>query len=137
MRRLYYYWLLKKKVKKLSGQINAPDKFLPTFRYSLDGAHPHIEIDKLGYFHYVVIERGQESKRKTTDNLNDILYWIFEYVTFIMAVKYELKNRVENKDTRRLLFDYQEKLLQTLNKEWSQRCHEEHAKILKDFPFVD
>jgi len=87
------YWNIRKRVKKLAGKIRALKKLLPTYRNSIDGAHPHIEIDKNGLLHYVIIEKGQEIKRKTTNKLDEFLYWIFSGVTFSMAVAFELMNR--------------------------------------------
>ena len=131
------YRNIRKRVKELAGQINAPKNLLPTYGYSIDGAHPHIEIGKNGLLHYVVIERGHEFKRRTTDNLDELLYWIFSGVTFTMAGKFELENRIENKDFRRILFKKQEELLSILNESWGQKEHEEHLQILKSHPFDD
>jgi hypothetical protein len=90
-------------VKELSNRINAPGSLLPTFGFSRDMGHPHIEVDHKGY-HYVVVERGTELERKSSDNLTDLLYWIFKDITFSMSVKFELQNRIEDQDFRVLLF---------------------------------
>ena len=131
------YRNIRKRVKELAGKIEVPKNLLPTYRYSIDGAHPHIEIDKNGLLHYVIIEREQEIKRKTTNKLDELLYWIFSGATFTMAVTFELKNRVEDKDFRRILFKKQEELLSILNESWGQKEHEEHLQILKSHPFDD
>jgi hypothetical protein len=128
---------IKEKVQELASKINAPTDLLPTFGYSKDFAYPHIEVDNLGLLHYVVIERGQELDRKTTNKLDDLLYWIFADVTFNMACDYELKNRIEDKDFRRIMFDKQEQLLGQLNDIWRQTENEEHIRILKTHPFDD
>jgi len=128
---------IKEKVQELASKINAPTDLLPTFGYSKDFAYPHIEVDNLGLLHYVVIERGQELDRKTTNKLDDLLYWIFADVTFNMACDYELKNRIEDKDFRRIMFDKQEQLLGQLNDIWKQTENEEHIRILKTHPFDD
>ena len=83
---------IKKKVNELAKKINAPTDLLPTYGYSRDFAYPHIEVDNTGLLHYVIIERGQELDRKTTDKLDTLLYWIFASVTFSMARDYDLKN---------------------------------------------
>lgn len=128
---------MKKKVPELPNKINVPTELLPTYGYSKDFAYPHIEVDNGGLLHYVVVERGQELDRKTTDKLDDLLYWIFANVTFSMAGEYELKNRVRDQDCRRIMFDIQEQLLGQLNDTWQQKKSEEHKIILKKHPFDD
>ena len=54
-----------------------------------------------------------------------------------MAFKYELKNRIEDKDCRRIAFDKQIELLSVLNENWSRKEHEEHLQILESHPFDD
>ena len=124
-------------VNQLAERINAPTNLLPTYGYSTDFAHPHIEIDNLGLFNYVIIERGQEYNRKITSDLNDLLYWIFTSVTFSMACNYELKNRIEEKDCRRIMFEKQEELLGLLKKDWEEKERKEHQSILLNNPFDD
>jgi len=87
--------------------------------------------------HYVTVERGEEIDRKTTDNLGTLLYWIFADITFSMACKYELRNRNNAKDCRRIIFEKQEELLGTLSENWLQKEKEEHQIILVNHPFDD
>lgn len=128
---------IKRKVDELAAKLNAPSDLLPTYGYSRDFAYPHIEIDSVGLLHFVVVERGQQLERKTTDNLDTLLYWIFSGVTFSMSCTYELEHRIEDKDCRRIMFDKQEELLGTLSDTWRQKENEEHKKILKNYPFDD
>ena len=132
------YKKIKKQVDKIADLISAPTNSLPTYGYSRDMAYPHIEIDRLGRLHYVVIERGQEYKRVTTTNLDELLYWIFDSITFSMACDYELKNRKDEKlDSRRVMFAKQEELLGIINPLWKDKHHLEHLKILEKHPFDD
>lgn len=128
---------IKRKVDAAAIKINAPTDLLPTYGYSRDFAYPHIEVDNTGLMHYVVVERGKELERRTTNNVNDLLYWIFSSVTFSMACTYELKNRIEDKDSRRIMFAKQEELLGVLNNAWQQKEKEAHNHILKKHPFDD
>ena len=128
---------IKKRVEELAKIINATTDLLPTYGYSKDFAYPHIEIDNFGRLHYVIIERGQELERKTTENLDDLLYWIFTSVTFSMASDFELKNRIEDKDCRRIMFEKQEELLGQLNESWRLKKNVNHQSILKRHPFDD
>lgn len=128
---------IKKKVEELALKINAPTDLLPTYGYSKDFAYPHVEIDNHRILHYVIVERGQELRRRSTDKLDDLLYWIFTDVTFSMASSFELNNRIEDKDCRRIIFEKQEQLLGFLNEIWGQKENEEHQCILKNYPFDD
>lgn len=128
---------IKKKVEEMAIKINATTDLLPTYGYTNDFAYPHIETDNLGLLHFVVVERGQELERKTTDKLDDLLYWIFASITFSMACDYELKNRIEDKDCRRIMFQKQEELLGKLNESWKKKENAKHQQILKTHPFDD
>jgi hypothetical protein len=108
------YKRIRMEVDKIADLISAPFNSLPTYGYSRDMDYPHIEIDKIGDLHYVVIERGKETERRTTKNLDELLYWIFQSITFSIASKYELNNRIESQDCRRLIFSKQLDLLRLI-----------------------
>lgn len=127
---------IKAEVKLLAAQVGVPTDLLPTYGYSNDGARPHIEVDSLGY-HYVVVERGQELSRMTTTDLDELLYHVFGDLTFGLACKYELEQRVENQDSRRLIFKHQVELLSILSPEWGELKAQEHEKILEQHPYDD
>ena len=124
-------------VNKLAEKVNAPSYLRPTFSAPIGDATPNIEVDNLGLYNYVISERGNEYERKLTSELNDLLYWIFASVTFSTACDYELKNRIEEKDCRRIIFVKQEELLGLLNKEWEEKEKKEHQSILNNNPFDD
>jgi hypothetical protein len=124
-------------VSELAEKINAPTYLLPTFGSPIGDATPNIEVDNLGLYYFVISERGTEYERKTTSDLNDLMYWIFSGVTFSMACDYELKNRIEDKDSRRIIFAKQKELLGLLNKDWEERERKEHNSILINNPFDD
>lgn len=125
-------------VTRLASLIGAPRSKLPTFGRSEDFARPHIEVDTCGY-HFVVVERGQEFERITTDELDELLYRIFDGVTFSMASDFELTHRYRegNRDCRRVLFSKQVELLHHLSPSWAEREAEDHRRILRRHPFVD
>lgn len=128
---------IKSLIDALAGKINAPQHLLPTYGYSVDGAHPHIEIDKNGQLYLVVVERGKELRRDFAVDTNDLLYRVFVGITLSMACDYELKHRIYNQDFRRLMFFKQEELLGILNAEWKLRIQNEHQWILNCYPFDD
>ena len=121
----------------MAEKINAPTYWIPTFSSQIGDATPNIEVDNLGLYNYVISERGNEYERKMTSDLNDLFYWIFASVTLSMACDFELKNRIEEKDFRRIMFSKQEELLGVLNKDWEIRERKEHQSILINNPFDD
>jgi len=128
---------IRKKVDELALKIEAPTNLLPNYGEPDWNAHPYIEVDNLGMMFYIISERGQEYERRVTDKIDDLLYWIFANVTFSMACDYELRNRIEDKDFRRIMFDKQEELLGQLSDTWRQKEYVEHQIILKTHPFDD
>jgi hypothetical protein len=124
------------KINFLAQMIAAPANSLPTYGYSDQFARPHIEVDARGY-HYVVAERGSETLRHTSHILDEILFDVFQGVTFEMACDYELAHRIEGPDFRRIVFDQQEALLARLSPAWAERRRREHAQILATYPFID
>ncbi len=128
---------IKNLVQDLASRINAPKNLLPTFSAPIGDATPNVEVGNSGLYHFVISERGTEYERKTTPDLDDLLYWIFSSVTFSMACDYELKHRIEGADSRRTIFARQQDLLGLLNKNWEARVREEHGSILKINPFDD
>lgn len=128
---------IKKQVDELATIINAPAELLPTYGSSIDMGHPHLEADYRGQLHFVVVERGTELERRTTANLDELLYWIFQGVTFSLACDYELAHRIADEDCRRIIFARQEELLGRLSARWQQKAREHHRRILPEYPFSD
>ena len=121
----------------LAERIDAPKNLLPTYGHALDGAHPHIQLNENGEMYYVIVERGEELRREIAVDMDDLLYYIFSGVTFQMATRFEVNNRVESEDCRRKLFAKQEELLGKLNDKWAIRQQKEHYRILRTHPFDD
>ena len=108
-------------VDSLAEKIKAPQNLLPTYGKTIDSAHPHIEIGSNGQLYYVVVERGEEIRRDSAIDTNDLLFRIFSGITFSMACDFELKHRKKSQDFRRQLFSKQEELLGILHEEWRIR----------------
>ena len=128
---------IREQVETLSDRIDAPHTLRPTYGYSADGALPHIDIDDSGNFHFVVVERGRELERRTTAVLDELLFWIFDTITFSMACAFELKNRNTAQDFRRILFSKQEELLGCINVDWQETKRSHHMLTLAKHPFID
>ncbi len=128
---------VEKIVNLLADKIKAPKFLLPSFDFPLGDATPYIAVDNFGYYHFIISERGIETERKSSQDLDDLLYWIFDSVTFSMACDYELNNRLKGQDFRRILFAKQEELIAILNKDWEERKRKEHSLILRGNTFED
>lgn len=127
---------IKSRVKKLAEVIAAPADTFPTFGRSEQSGRPHIEVDSGGY-HYIIAERGQELEHHTHSDIDELLYLIFQWITFELAIKYELDHRINGQDVRRVLFERQENLLSRLSAAWGERRKQEHEQIVQKYPFND
>ncbi|NML63601.1 hypothetical protein HHL22_00100 [Hymenobacter sp. RP-2-7] len=108
-------------VKALGQQLDAPPELLPTFGYNRDFAYPEVRVSQAGY-HWVIVERGREEENRVFAQLDELLYQVFESVTFSLASSYELRHRIEGQDSRILLFARQVALLAQLDASWADRC---------------
>ena len=122
---------LETELQKIGGDIG----LLPEINNSNDFAKPFIEIDRYGY-NYVCRERGEEIFRKIPFDIEELLYEVFDNVTFEMATKWELKNRKDNEDFRIQLFAKQVDLMTTINKDFGQRVNDRLQRILKFEPLT-
>jgi hypothetical protein len=128
---------IKTEIDRMANRLGASGvKTLPTYGYSEQSGRPHIEVDECGY-HFVVSERGYESERLTTQEVDELLYYVFESVTHQLATKYELQHRVEDQDFRRLLFKRQIELLSILSPKWAMSRSKKIEEILRQYPFDD
>jgi hypothetical protein len=84
-----------------------------------------------------VVERGEELERLTTKLLDELLYRVFESIISTLSYDYELQNRVEGQDGRRIAFPKQIELFRALSPEWANRCAEKIDETLKEYPFND
>lgn len=125
---------LKRKIERLSGQINVPENLMPTFGSSREDGTAHIEIHGSNYY-YIVSERGSKVVNRETSDLKRLLYWVFDDITFYMASSYERDNRDYQVDSRKLKFEYQLELLRRLKPLWSEWKEQEIAQILKICPY--
>jgi hypothetical protein len=109
---------------------------LPTYGIWEQTGRPHIEVGERGC-HYVAAERGREFSRLTTRELDRLLYAVFKAVTSELSFEYELRYRVESKDSRRLAFQKQIEFLSVFSSDEVQRRSTEINEILEDHPFDD
>ena len=123
-------------VNSLAVRIGASANDLPSYGQSRDFAFPHVEVAD-GQYHHVVVERGQEIDRKSSTDYNDLLYWIFSDATHNLAFDYELKNRIEDQDCRRIAFPKQVQLIAKISTAMADRKRKEIEAILLRAPYDD
>lgn len=127
---------ISEEVKDKGKLISAPKNLLVVRDNPAGDGSPYVEIGEDEYF-YVSSERGYEIFRKRASNIDELLYFIFKDITWSMANEYELSNRIENKDSRRLIFSKKLDLLKRINPEWERRERVEIDKILLSSPYDD
>jgi hypothetical protein len=123
-------------VTQLGRVIDAPSFLLFVSPEPVGDGTPHLEVVN-GKFDYVVTERGVEFSRKTTESVDELLYWIMKGVVSKMAMEFELNNRVHGQDSRRLYFSTMIDLLGRLRPSWRGKIKEEIEVILEGSPYVD
>ena len=110
-------------VKRIGGELceNSKQKWL--FKVSNTATHdgsPHVEIIGAEY-HLVVTERGSEFERKTTKDIDELLFWLVSGDVFELACDWELEHRIEGQDSRRLLFAKEIEYLDKTNPKWANK----------------
>ena len=117
-------------------KISAPKSLLIVRSAPADDGCPYVEI-KGDVFSYVSSERGRELYRKSTHSLDELLYWIMSRAARQMAMEYELENRLDGCDARRIYFSRFIYLLGEIRTEWGEAARQEVEGILKNSPYVD
>ena len=124
-------------IERVDAQLpgSRPDHLFPSYGRSQDFARPHIEVHDA--YHYVVVERGEELRRDTTIDLNELLYWVFQSITHDMASSYAAARHPPANGFRRAMFRRQLQLLGFLDAGWSARRRAEIMATLTAHPFTD
>lgn len=86
---------------------------------------------------WVVVERGKEWERRTTDDLDELLYWIFRSVISEMSSKFAARHPVEGKEFRYPMFRKELELMGTLSPAWRSRLIAELGHLLREAGLSD
>ena len=116
----------------LARRLGIPTRHLQIGEVATHDGGAHLEVDADGTLHRVVTERGQELSRRTTDDVDELLYWVFEAATFGVACDWEVRHRVEGEDVRIGIFRHQFDLLDQLDPTWTDRRRRELGPILDE-----
>jgi hypothetical protein len=123
-------------VAALARHLGAAGEDLPSYGISHDFGRPHIEVENVLYY-YVVVERGEELERRSTESYDELLYWIFRDVTHKLAFSREIMNRVEDQDCRRIAFPKQIELMKRISSTMCTRLEGDIADILRRARYDD
>ncbi|MGE8654472.1 MAG: Imm63 family immunity protein [Acinetobacter gandensis] len=127
---------IQEKIYEYGSIINAPKGALKIYPSPQSDGTPYIQINNNEYL-YIVEERGMELERRITANIDVLLYWIMSDVIFFLASQYELENRAEGFDSRRLIFKKEIELFKVLKKDWANITEIRINKILEEAPYND
>lgn len=118
---------------EIASRLGIPSNLHTTAQH--DGS-PHVEFQS-GLFHFVVTERGSEFERRTTASHEEAMYWFVRELTSRKASNFELKNRVKNQDFRRIYFQKNIEILNSINPVWAKWQQLEDEQTLSKHPFDD
>lgn len=113
------------------------DPVLPIGTVPTHDGTPHLELGPTGEMFLVTTERGHETSRRNTHSIDELLYWIFKSAAYVRAWSYELQNRIENTDSRRIVFPKALEEIGKISSDWRDRLHSEQQKVLDENPFFD
>lgn len=124
------------KVYEIGKKIDAPKALLAIYDRPMDDGTPYVAYTN-GALSYISSERGCELFRKSDLSIDDLLYFIFDRITSMMAMDYELGNRIEGQNSRRIYFLKKIELMAKLDFSWEYRAKQEINRTLLSSPFVD
>ncbi|MOA33142.1 hypothetical protein D3C78_1544120 [compost metagenome] len=127
---------IQKEVYRLGEMIGAPRALLLLRDLPADDGAPYVVISN-EILCYISSERGYEIFRKAASSLDELLYFILDRVTSRMAMDYELNNRVEGQDSRRIYFSKKIELMNELCPQWGCKARQEIERVLVSAPYVD
>jgi|GEM_PF-1537686 len=93
--------------------------------------------DEEGYHFGVIDIRGNLSTNVVTQSLADITYQVLRDDLFWMSFDYERKNRVNDQDNRRIMFDKNIQYWSVIGEEFAERERQKISETLRENPFID
>lgn len=118
---------LQAEINRLAAELNAEPVEVGAV---LKNDDVNIFIDEGGRYHYSYWERNKPNFDRVGE-IDDVLYWFAEGITFTIGGSYSARYRAQNEDFRRSLWAKQYELLNRLNPHWATRCVRETADLLR------
>ena len=110
---------LHQRVLDLAHHHGWPERLLPIV-YARDNDTPYVEVDQRG-FHLATYDRGQAHGERQTQDLEEMLYWVAELVTFHMASEEVARGISHFDEFAPRLLARQDSMLAEMNPQWHQR----------------
>jgi len=127
---------LQNAIYEYGSKIGAPKSDLRIYPAPQPDGTPYVRIDEHHYY-YILEERGYELARYSTTHFDVICYWLMDDIVSKMAGQYELANRIEGQDPRRIRFRKELDLMGALSQDWLKISEREIKEILERSPFTD
>lgn len=100
-------------------------------------AIPFITVDQKGY-HFIVYDAGRKIRDDITRDFKELLYWIFDGITFAIAQDFALFTPYKIEwEQRRNRFHKQLELLHLIDNRFEDRTKRRILEVLKRSPFTD
>ena len=131
------YKELKMRIREIGSKINVPEEMYPKINQVGDEFSETVIKKDLYYYYIFKIERGKIVKCIKCKTSDDLMYLIFFDITDEMAGLYEVENRVNNQDYRRIMFEKQLELMKCISIKYYQRLKMELEEVLKKYPYND
>lgn len=120
----------------IAEHLTAPRNLIQFYTRRQDDGAYHLEVVGDEY-HYISTERGKTLNVRITRDPKEVLFWLTENLTKLMASEYELNHRVERQDSRRLRFAKHVELMESIDHLWAERVADKYESILVKHPFDD
>lgn len=122
---------LRAEVARLAALIEAPPGMVVSFDSRIDMGAPYIWVEPGGPYHWIVKERGQTLDHRTTQDVDDILFWSFEATTSSMASSWAAQHPDDEHDFRLGMWAKQQELLMRLDPRWVSRWR---SRLVEEIP---
>jgi hypothetical protein len=93
--------------------------------------------DKEGYHYTVIGDHGELHKYPITRDLFEFTYQVLNIYIFQMAVNYERANRLDDQDSRRIMFAKELQYWSLLGEDFAERGKQRIDEVLRKYPYSD
>lgn len=118
-------------IKLKASNINIPTYYANLLFCENGNANPFILLQR-DFYEYKIMERDLLIINKKTDNVHELLYWVFNDILSDISYQYELSNRIDDKaDSRVIAFRKKLELFKLLDQNWGEIYYNQIKDILK------
>ena len=129
---------IKKRFFELNKKFQSKNDVFPLkFFIRHDGGGRHIEYDSTGKISLIGTDRGTDTCRLETYDIDELMYWIFRSAANARGRSYQREHRQPTEDARKVWFPIAVEEISRISKEWGDRMKKEQEEILLKHPFID